>query len=171
MLTDATDAVMGAAAFYTAVCVSNEGALKYLVGVAEVEVMYDAVTECRTEYFALLRVRNNKALRGKCLISACQQIVAKFVQVFGQIRLELLHIRHLVFVAGSIVEGHIEVVEQLRACEMIASSSKMVDRLDIHQKKNRKVLHRPQGKTVVPIVVVLRIDSATVEVQVPCVAG
>ena len=33
------------------------------------------------------------------------------------------------------------------------------------------MLHRPQSKTVVPIVVVLRIDSATVEVQVPCVAG
>ena len=49
---------------------------------------------------------------------------------------------------------------------MIASSSKLVSRLDIHQKKNRKVLHRPQSKTVVPIVVVLRVDSTTVEVQV-----
>ena len=33
------------------------------------------------------------------------------------------------------------------------------------------MLHRPDRKTVVPIVVVLRIDSATVEVQVPSVAG
>ena len=133
--------------------------------------MYDAVTECRAKHLALLRVRNNKALRGKCLVSARQQIVTKFVQVLCQIRLEFLHIRHLMFVAGSIVEGYIKVVEQLRACEIIASVSKLVGRLDIHQKKNRKVLHRPQGKTVVPIVVVLRIDSATVEVQVPCVAG
>ena len=133
--------------------------------------MYDAVTEGRAEHLALLRIGNNKALRGKCLISACQQIVAKLVQILSQICLELLHIRHLVFVPRGIIEGYIEVVEQLRACKMIASSSKLVSRLDIHQKKNRKVLHRPQGETVVPIVVVLRIDSATVEVQVPCVAG
>ena len=33
------------------------------------------------------------------------------------------------------------------------------------------MLHRPDSETVVPIVVVLRIDSATVEVQVPSVAG
>ena len=33
------------------------------------------------------------------------------------------------------------------------------------------MLHRPDGKTVVPIVVVLWIDSSTVEVQVPRVAG
>ena len=141
------------------------------MGVAEIEVMYDAVTEGRAEHLALLRIGNNKALRGKCLISACQQIVAKLVQILSQICLELLHIRHLVFVPRGIIEGYIEVVEQLRACKMIASSSKLVSRLDIHQKKNRKVLHRPQGETVVPIVVVLRIDSATVEVQVPCVAG
>ena len=132
--------------------------------------MHDAVTECRTEHLALLGVRNNKALRGKCLISACQQIVAKFVQVLRQIRLELLHIRHLMLVAGCIVEGHIEVVKQLRACKMIASSSKLVSRLE-HSEENRKVLHRPQGEPVVPIVVVLRIDSSTVEVQVPCVTA
>ena len=75
------------------------------------------------------------------------------------------------FVPRGIIEGHIEIIEQLRACKMIASSSKLVSRLDIHQKENRKVLHRPQRKTVVPIVVVLRIHTATVEVQVPCVAG
>ena len=33
------------------------------------------------------------------------------------------------------------------------------------------MLHRPDRETVVPIVVVLRIDSATVEVQVPSVTG
>ena len=33
------------------------------------------------------------------------------------------------------------------------------------------MLHRPQSETVVPIVVVLRIDTATVEVQVPSVTG
>ena len=33
------------------------------------------------------------------------------------------------------------------------------------------MLHRPDCKTVVPIVVVLRVDSSTVEVQVPSVAG
>ena len=33
------------------------------------------------------------------------------------------------------------------------------------------MLHRPDRKTVVPIVVVLRIDAATVEVHVPSVAG
>lgn len=33
------------------------------------------------------------------------------------------------------------------------------------------MLHRPDSETVVPIVVVLRIDSARVEVQVPSVAG
>ena len=137
MLTDSADTVMSATSFDAAVCVGNEGALKYLVGVAEIKVMYDAVTECRAKHLALLRVRNNKALRGKCLISACQQIVAKLVQILCQICLEFLYIRHLMLVAGSIVEGYIEVVEQLRACEMIASSSKLVSRLDIHQKKNR----------------------------------
>ena len=81
-----------------------------MVGVAEIEVMYDAVTEGRAEHLALLRVRNNKALRWKCLISACQQIVAKLVQVLRQIRLELLHIRHFVLMSCGIVEGHIEVV-------------------------------------------------------------
>ena len=33
------------------------------------------------------------------------------------------------------------------------------------------MLHRPQGETVVPIVVVLRIDSSRIEVQVPSVTG
>ena len=33
------------------------------------------------------------------------------------------------------------------------------------------MLHRPDGEAVVPIVVVLRIHSITVEVQVPSVAG
>lgn len=33
------------------------------------------------------------------------------------------------------------------------------------------MLHRPDCKTVEPIVVVLRVDSSTVEVQVPSVAG
>ena len=33
------------------------------------------------------------------------------------------------------------------------------------------MLHRPDRKTVVPIVVVLRIHSTTVEVQVPSVAS
>ena len=33
------------------------------------------------------------------------------------------------------------------------------------------MLHRPDSETVVPIVVVLRVDSTTVEVQVPSVAG
>ena len=33
------------------------------------------------------------------------------------------------------------------------------------------MLHRPDSETVVPIVVVLRIDTATVEVQVPSVTG
>ena len=50
----------------------------------------------------------------------------KLVQILGQIRLDLLHVSHLVFVAGSIVEGYIEAVEQLRSCKMIASSSKLV---------------------------------------------
>ena len=34
-----------------------------------------------------------------------------------------------------------------------------------------KMLHRPDSEAVVPIVVVLRIDSTTVEVQVPSVAS
>ena len=42
------------------------------------------------------------------------------------------------FVPCGIVECYIEVVEQLRACKMIASSSKLVGRLDIHQKKIEK---------------------------------
>ena len=130
MLTYATDAVVGAAPFDATVRVGNEGALKQLVGVAEIEVMYDAVTECRTEYFAFLGVGNNKALRWKCLVATGQEVVAKLVQILGQICLELLHIRHLMLVAGSIVEGFIEVVEQLRACKMIASSSKLVRRLE-----------------------------------------
>ena len=33
------------------------------------------------------------------------------------------------------------------------------------------MLHRPDGEAVVPIVVVLRVHSTTVEVQVPSVAG
>ena len=33
------------------------------------------------------------------------------------------------------------------------------------------MLHRPDRKTVVPIVVVLRIDSSRIEVQVPSVTG
>ena len=33
------------------------------------------------------------------------------------------------------------------------------------------MLHRPDGEAVVPIVVVLRVDSTTVEVQVPSVAS
>ena len=130
MLTNSADAVVGATSLYARITVGNEGTLEYLVGVAEIKVMYDAVTECRAKHLALLRVRNNKELRGKCLISARQQIVAKLIQVLGQISLEFLHIRHLVFVAGSIVEGHIEVVEQLRACKMIASSSKLVRHLE-----------------------------------------
>ena len=130
MLTDATDAVVCATSLYARITVSNECALEYLVGVSEIEVMHDAVTKCSTEYFALLGVGNNKALRGKCLISACQQVVTKLVQVLCQICLEFLHIRHLVLMPCRIVEGHIEVVEQLRACKMIASSSKLVSRLE-----------------------------------------
>ena len=137
MLTDATDAVVGATSFDAGITVGNESSLKQLVGVAEIEVMYDAVTECRTEYFAFLGVGNNKALRWKCFISAVQQVVAKFAQILGQIALELLHIRHLVLMSCGIVEGDIEVVEQLRACKMIASSSKLVRRLD-HQNEIEK---------------------------------
>ena len=38
-------------------------------------------------------------------------------------------------------------------------------------REKSKLLHRPDRETVVPIVVVLRIDSSTVEVQVPGVTA
>ena len=100
--------------------------------------MYDAVTECSTEYFALLGITDDEALGWLRLVSARQQIVAKFFEILTQVSLKLHHVGHLVFMSCSIVERHIEVVEQLRACKMIASSSKLDSRLDIHQKKIEK---------------------------------
>jgi hypothetical protein len=61
-----------------------------------------------------------KALRGLRLVPPCQQIITQLIQIFCQIRLEFLHVCHLVLVAGRVVEGNIKVIKQLLAGEPVA---------------------------------------------------
>jgi hypothetical protein len=81
------------------------------VSIAEEQVVDYPVAEHGSEHLALLGIVDDEALGGLCPIAAGQQIVAKLVKVFGKIAFKLDYIRHLVLVAGRVVESNVNVIK------------------------------------------------------------
>ena len=92
---DATNTVMRTTTHYAAVGVGNKRAFKKFVGVVEIKVMYNAVTELCRKYLAFLRIIHYEAFARKRMVGTIEKVITQPFHILPQIRLPLPYIRPL----------------------------------------------------------------------------
>ena len=153
------DAVMRTTSLDTTVAVVNESALIDLMRVIVIEMMHDAVAEVGGKHLSLLGVGDDEATGGFGFIRPVEKLITQLNKILSQISFKSLLVW---FVA-------------LMAAGIIISLTQVGKKPFPRQGENgcfRQVLPRRthwSDRLAVVAVVVVHVDVARIEVEVPCV--
>ena len=89
----ATNTVMRTTAHYAAVGVGNKRAIKEFVGVVEIKMMNNAVTELRRKYLAFLGIIHYEAFARKRTVGTIVKVITQPLHILSHIGLPLPYIR------------------------------------------------------------------------------
>ena len=79
------------------------------MGIVEIQVMYDTVSEHRCKYLPLLGIFHYEAFRGLGLVASGEEIFAQTLHILLQIHFPLADIRAFYLATTSAVVGNIQV--------------------------------------------------------------
>ena len=170
VLSQAFHAIMGATSRNARITILDECTLKELVRIVIIKVMHYTIGELCSENFPLFWPLHYEARRRFWLIPAVPQIIAKTTEICVQIPLELCHIRLTALVNLSAHKSSVKVKQQCVFCQMICHFYYLsILFLSPFPCKMLKLLNSTHGEAVEAVVVVLRIHTARIEVQVTAI--